>query len=452
MRLLVRALGLGFVCSVIAAACGGGDFSSSGTAGQGGTSASGGTGATGGSTGGDSTLGGMAGVPGGGGTTSGSGGTAGGGTTLCAEAQDCVDADACTIDSCGADGICVHAAKCTGDQPLCCDGVCGQCCSKTDCDDQVDCTDDECFAGFCTNTPGTCANKDQYCSPTGCVAREGCTADTDCDDSDPCTDDTCVNRLCNHASCPGGGTCCPGQGCGTCCSDSQCPHDDACNPSKCGADLKCSTSPLCGAGEQCCPSPDGTTAECGSCCSAGDCPDDGVACTVAKCKAGTDGTLACSNEPDASLCKVGQTCDPKKGCSSNQCTTAADCAAPLACQTVACNNGKCEYPSVSCSHGETCCQRTGKCQACCSNDQCSGGSLCCPETGTCAQCCQDSDCSATVQPLALPLDGGGGGQCTRPVCKEGACTTQTGTCPLNERCCQGVGCISSTAICGGPAQ
>lgn len=447
MRLLVRVLGLGFVCSVVAAACGGGDFSSSGTksgAGMGGAAANGGSGASAG----DASLGGMAGVPSGGGSA----GTVGGGTTLCTDAEDCDDGDPCTVDSCGADGLCVTAPKCGGAQPLCCDGVCGQCCDKADCDDQIDCTDDECFAGFCTNTPGTCANGDEYCSPAGCVAREGCTADADCDDGDPCTEDSCVDHLCSHPSCPGGGTCCPGQGCGTCCSDSQCPHDDPCNPSTCGPDLTCSSSALCGAGERCCPSPDGTTAACGSCCGASDCPDDGVSCTVEKCKAGAGGALACSSEPDASRCMAGQTCDPRKGCSSNQCTTAADCAAPLACQTVACNNGKCDYQGVSCSHGQTCCPATGQCADCCSNKECNTDApLCCAKTGTCAECCQDSDCPAVVQTFALPLDGGTSAECSRPACSAGVCVSESTKCGLNQRCCPGIGCISSGAICGGPA-
>src|SRR5262249_52393136 len=150
-------------------------------------------------------------------------------------------------------------------------------------------------------------------------------ADADCDDNDPCTDDSCDNQLCNHATCPGGGTCCPGQGCGTCCSDSQCPHQDPCNPSTCGKDLKCSADALCGTGEQCCKSKDGTTAACGACCSATDCPDDGVSCTVARCRLDADGKLACSSTPDASLCPSGQTCDPVKGCSSSGCTSASEC-------------------------------------------------------------------------------------------------------------------------------
>ncbi len=458
MRLLFRVLGLGFVCSLIPAACSGGDFSSSGNkpqAGAAGMAASGQSGSSAsGGTAGDSSLGGMAGVPNGGapgGGSGGSAGTAGGGTTLCTGAKDCADTDPCTVDTCGADGVCAHDPKCTAPQ-VCCDGVCGQCCSKADCDDQIDCTDDECFAGFCTNTPGTCPNQTDYCSPTGCVPREECTTDADCADTDPCTVDSCVNHLCSHPSCPGGGTCCPGQGCGSCCSDSQCGSTDPCNPSTCGADLKCSTSSLCGKGERCCPSADGTAAACGECCEASDCPDDGVSCTVEKCKAGAGGKLGCSSEPDASLCMSGQTCDPVKGCSSNQCSTASDCAAPLACQTVNCNNGKCEYANVSCSHGQTCCPNTGKCEACCSNKQCTSTSapLCCAATGTCAECCQNSDC-AVVTTLALPLDGGTT-ECSVPVCNEGTCTTKTEQCPLNERCCQGVGCVSSGATCGGPAQ
>src|SRR5262249_31405865 len=132
-----------------------------------------------------------------------------------------------------------------------------------------------------------------------------------------------------------------------------------------------------------------------------------------------------------------------------------DCAAPLACQTVACNGGKCEYSSASCEHGETCCPNTGKCQACCSNKQCGSASapLCCAATGTCAACCADSDCASAVMPLAVPFDGGtgGGGECSRPVCSAGTCTTETTKCPLGDYCCAG-SCISQAATCIQPAR
>lgn len=462
MRLLFRLLGLGFVCGAIASACGGPDFTSGGSphAGSAGMSAAGGdVGLGGSSSGGDTSVAGMAGVPNGGapgagGTSAGSAGTAGGGTTLCTGAKDCDDADPCTVDTCDADGICANAAKCTGDQPLCCDGECGQCCGKADCDDQIDCTDDECFAGFCTNTPGSCPNDTDYCSATGCVPREQCSVDGDCADTDPCTTDSCVNHLCTHTTCPDGGTCCPGQGCGSCCSDSQCPHDDPCNPSTCGKDLQCASSSLCANGTLCCPSPDNTSAKCGTCCEAADCPSDGVACTVETCKAGPDGTLACSSQPDAARCPAGQTCDRLKGCSANQCKEAGDCAAPLACQTVACNNGTCQYSNLSCSHGQSCCPNTGKCQTCCSNKQCNETSapLCCAATGTCAQCCQDSDCVIATTggggPTPQAISGGGMTICSRPICNAGVCQTATNACLDSQHCCAGVGCVPLLQACG----
>jgi hypothetical protein len=446
MGLFFRALGSGLVGAAMMAACGGPDFSSSGTpaAGAGGMGASSGMGGS--TTAGDTSL------AGGAGTSAGTAGTAGGGTTLCTGAKDCDDGDPCTLDSCGADGVCVHSAKCTGDQPLCCNGECGQCCTKSDCNDQVDCTDDECFAGFCTNTPGTCPNSTDYCSPTGCVAREQCSVDADCADTDPCTTDSCVNHLCTHTSCPDGGTCCPGKGCGTCCSDSQCPHDDPCHPSTCGADLTCAAGSLCANGSMCCPSADGTTAACGQCCEAADCPDDGIACTVETCR-NKDGTLTCAHVANAERCPAGETCDPTKGCSANQCKVATDCAAPLACQTVACNNGTCQYSNVSCDHGQQCCAATGKCQECCSNQQCSDptAALCCAATGTCAQCCQDSDCAGTVTAGgATPqaISGGGTTTCSHAVCDTGMCKIETGSCAANQHCCQGLGCVATAQSCG----
>lgn len=445
MRFFFRFAALALAGLGLAGACSTTEFTTAGNGNSAGLSATGGSG-------GDTTQNG--GEPGSGGTAGGSAGTVGGGTRLCSGAKDCDDGNPCTVDTCGADGVCVNAAKCTGDQPVCCDGQCGQCCSKSDCNDNVDCTDDECFAGVCTFTPGACADDADYCSPTdGCVPRGDCNTDVDCDDNNPCTTDTCVNHLCSYATCPNGGSCCPGLGCGECCSDSQCPHDDPCNPNHCGADLKCAGAPRCPSGETCCPSADGTTALCGSCCEASDCPDDGIPCTVEKCKANPDGVLGCSSVPDASRCQAGQTCDPRRGCFAPQCKEAKDCNAPLACTQVACVDGTCVYGNVKCSDGQQCCSTSGKCEGCCSNDDCASNTnatLCCPDTGQCAACCTDSDCQGHTYygGGGSGVSGGGTTGCMHAFCDSGTCKTESVKCGLEQRCCDGAGCILLTQSCG----
>jgi hypothetical protein len=49
----------------------------------------------------------------------------------CSGPEDCRDDDPCTIDECGAEGVCLDAPKCGADK--CCGGLCGECCSDSDC-------------------------------------------------------------------------------------------------------------------------------------------------------------------------------------------------------------------------------------------------------------------------------------------------------------------------------
>jgi hypothetical protein len=169
--------------------------------------------------------------------------------------ESCDDSNACTVDSCGTDGQCVHQAAscddgdpCTGDgcDPVagcisnpatgsvscddgngcttgdaCGGGVCtgqpvpGCCSSDADCEDGNLCTDDHCTNHLCENSPVTCSSADvcvaAFCDPTvGACA----TAPISCDDGNPCTVDTCAaNQGCVHdtggpdLACEGDGIC-----------------------------------------------------------------------------------------------------------------------------------------------------------------------------------------------------------------------------------------------------
>lgn len=397
------------------------------------------------------------------------GGTAGGGTVLCSDAADCDDGKPCTLDVCLATGVCDHPPKCGGDTPACCNGVCSQCCSSDGCEDGLDCTDNSCFAGVCTSSPTDRCGKGFYCStdpstaPSGCVAVEKCDVDADCEDPNPCVTVACVNHECTHPVCPSGGKCCAGIGCGECCGDSQCSHDNPCSPSTCSSDLKCVPSPPCAEGDKCCKSPDGKSATCGECCVATDCADDGVKCTDEKCKAAADGFLTCTHEPNADNCPVGQDCNPRSGCMSGGCTSASDCDPPQqACKRVTCQDGACTVGNVDCSNGQKCCATSdapsGACLNCCANDDCKepGLGLCCLPSGTCAaECCDDSDCQLATTNGALPqalVGGVGGGETTcqgKPFCSAGKCTSKTYTCSADQKCCPGQGCVSTLQIvCG----
>ena len=142
------------LCSFTAYACGGARFTAADN--SGGANSSGGKSSGGNSSGGSS-------------------GSVMGHKLACQGPEDCDDADPCTVDQCGADGICATTAKC-GATEKCCDGACGQCCDAADCDDGVKCTDDLCFAGGCSHSPNNanCLPGD-YCSATGdCRHKEAC--------------------------------------------------------------------------------------------------------------------------------------------------------------------------------------------------------------------------------------------------------------------------------------
>jgi len=381
------------LCSLAAYACGGAHFSAGG---------SGGTGATDGGISGNSSAGTSAGK-------------------ACKGPEDCDDKDPCTVDQCGPDGTCKRAPKCDVTQK-CCDGACGECCSKADCDDGVACTDDDCSAGACIHAPNNVAcGADQYCTvANGCRHKESCAGPTDllsCDDKNTCTDDVCTNLLCDHTvtTCAKGELCCPGIGCAQCCEDSQCNDNDACTTDKCVSG-QCSNTSLCQgstAGAKCCASGDGTST-CGSCCSAADC-DDGVDCTKDTCASGT-----CTHTDDSSACKAGFVCDAAKGCvQTAQCSSDGDCPSTDPCKTGSCVAGSCTFDT--CVNGGTCCPGVG-CRSCCgdaacddliacTSDSCSAdgkcthtpdnsvcgvGLTCDPAKGGCVQCTSDAQCNDNI--------------------------------------------------------
>lgn len=219
------------------------------------------------------------------GETGGAGGTAGT-AAQCSGPESCDDGDNCTTDFCTTEGSCAWASKCPGNR--CCNGECAECCDDVDCDDQVSCTQNVCFAGRCMYVPDdTACAAGEFCSVTeSCRTKTPCAAsDTaeSCADSSACTTDSCQNGFCEHEFCAEDGLCCENGCADDCCDDGQCQDDDRdpCTVGSC-QDGKCQQVPLCAAGEQCCPSPDGLTASCGSCCSAADC-DDGVGCTKDSC-------------------------------------------------------------------------------------------------------------------------------------------------------------------------
>ncbi len=407
---MVRAfVALCFVAAGVISACGGGEFSED-TAGSGGSAGS------------DAGVSGQS-QAGGGGTPPSTGGD-----VVCHGPDECDDLDPCTVDECDGEGFCRHSAKCLADGLLCCDGVCSQCCAKSDCDDALGCTGDQCFNGFCAHVPDDSAcGMNQYCSlADDCKDREPCPNGTaqECDDGDPCTTDTCDNAFCSHDFCAVGKQCCPDKGCATCCSDSQCADDDACTDNVCSSEGTCSSSAHCESG-QCCESPDGTSATCGSCCSADECQDQ-FDCTIDSCT--VDG---CTHSPDSSKCGSTQICDPQQGCIAlQQCTGDADCTATDPCSM--CDNGKCTIACGRNGTGALCCPGLG-CRGCCDYTDCDSGQLCCDGLCQTGDCCTAADCLLKATNI-IPIG------CQHSTCDKGACNTVYEDCGDFQICCAPDGC------------
>ncbi|NUN16162.1 MAG: hypothetical protein HUU55_21255, partial [Myxococcales bacterium] len=147
----------------------------------------------------------------------------------------CDDGDACTVDTCQADGSCGYAALvcddgdvcngfescdidtgCVAGQPLVCeddDNACTQaqchptigCDAPVSCDDGIGCTIDSCDTEVgCVYTPNDASCDDgELCSQDQCDANVGCVYQElagVCDDSNPCTTDSCAPGVgCEYA-------------------------------------------------------------------------------------------------------------------------------------------------------------------------------------------------------------------------------------------------------------
>jgi hypothetical protein len=127
----------------------------------------------------------------------------------CTSSAQCDDLIACTVDSCGASRTCEHqavSALCTDPMLPTCDVVRGcvagstRCTSSAECDDMVGCTVDTCGAGgMCAHTPvdsmcDTMAG--EVCTSTGCRVPMTCTTEEECQDGNFCNGrERCVPEL-----------------------------------------------------------------------------------------------------------------------------------------------------------------------------------------------------------------------------------------------------------------
>ena len=304
------------------------------------------------------------------------------GANLCCEGVGCAaccndeqcdnDDDPCTVGSCQ-EGKCSQVTLCGMGQDCCPSldrktATCGACCSATDCDDKIGCTDDKCGGGQCSNTPNNSHCDAGYlCSPdpnvNGCVKAPDCSASKPCQPTACQTNPRCDNGTCHFDTCATQNLkCCAGvaggsaAGCGVCCGDAECGDNVPCTKDSCGPNgcVHTPDSSLCAPGQMC------TPGGCVACLQDADC-DDKVACTKDSCSAGK-----CLNAPN---CAAGY-CDPVLN-QCVQCTTDGDCqggvitaAIPIppgggTCTTQGCVKGTCQDVITECIGEQHCCPPFG---------------------------------------------------------------------------------------------
>ncbi len=389
----------------------------------------------------------------------------------CNNDNDCDDEIDCTEDTCNtAIGRCVHTAVddrcfdtnwCDGEESChptlgCLDG------EPIDCDDETNCTLDECDNELqdCTHTPddGACVSatvcRAGYCTENDCayVNVEGA-----CNDADPCTvGDTCVSGRCvgTPFDCDDGNPCTAGA-----CTASGCVFTALADYTACG-------------------DPGGLPRLClagvcvASCLGDGDC-DDGVGCTVDFCN---PVTLTCEHRDADELCDDGllcngvETCDPVQGCLAGE---AVVCEDAIACTHNYCNEstGDCEidYLDAECEDGNPCtdevCTEAG-CESEPNFNVCDDGNLCttddaCDAQGDCVG--EELDCtdgSVCTSDFCHPLIGcyyqdnpaacSTTNVCRRASCDDGQCLVSdlAGPCDDGLRCTVGEACATGACRSG----
>lgn len=387
----------------------------------------------------------------------------------CDELNDCRTAGYCAPAGAGAAPSCTYVPRpngtlCTqeeGGEGHCAEGLCVPCADASDCDDQNECTLDQCdlTSGSCSHEPttgscndgdactqtdaceaGVCVGSDPIVcdQPTGpcqvsmgaCSPADGSCSypldETICNDQDPCTIDTCeANGACTHAVAPDGSVCSDGDLCSVTdvCSGGVCVGTD---PTICDSPPNECHEPAgtCDPGTGVC---DYAFAADGSSC------DDGDACTQADtCMTGMciGAEVVCDSPPSPCHEPIG-TCDPATG----TCIYAP------------------KQDGDSCDDGDACTY-----DDVCSNGTCAGRSITCNDTDCQIRSCNGtSQCTVTNRPSGYACTDDGNpcttdtcnanGTCTHPNRSNGASCGST----ANRRCCGGscVNISTDESHCGG---
>jgi hypothetical protein len=403
--------------------------------------------------------------------------------------EDCSCTESCTMDECILTNVC-QTTSCFGGS---CEIIAtdyGCCTSDSECDDDNECTVDDCNNHTCTNTipDGTCSKSSDCFGPNEecencecvdtcegvtcnanpcivyecvfgtCVARYTipgcCTANSDCDDSDPCTQNTCgSDRHCTFQV--PDGNCTLDVDCkdsNSVCTDCEC--EDLCD----GVD--CTTDPC--AVKICVMGTCETVHTIPGCCdSDADCSDS-ITCTVDEC---TDNNT-CSHSVPVDGCVVDADCLSE----SDQCNTTT-CECVDACQAIDCMDDPCvvkECRRGTCVVLHTilgCCTSDSHCTETpnnCTVATCSNNSTCTYSSPASPGCAKSSDCvdlgpnyecvSCNCTDLCDPstidcLTEGDFSPCIVRNCVRGVCETLhtiPGCCTEDSHCSDGSTCTNDT--------
>ncbi len=227
----------------------------------------------------------------------------------------CDDGNPCTVDSCSADGVCLHDPI---DPKLCKAMVANgglECLKASSCDDGDPCTLDDCIqSGLCRHWQGWKATAGPGCTtaPVDCKGTLWdyptlkCNLPNPCDDGLTCTADVLLgDGTCLHTvtqACNDGDPCtvdtCDGPAPGAC------GHKPGNAGAACDDGDPCTLQDVCAAGGQCA----GTPKVC----------DDGNPCTQDRCDAAT-GQCVGDSLPPGTACDDGNACTGPDACTGGGC-------------------------------------------------------------------------------------------------------------------------------------
>lgn len=338
--------------------------------------------------------------------------------------ESCEDGNPCTDNWCdpvlGCTGGNDDTNECSDDDPCslgdyCSAGTCNSG-SETDlCNDNNDCTTDECVAGYgCTNTSrhGESCEDGNLCTIGDTCNNKTCVPGVidDCDDGKECTDDACypdtgcINEANDALSCSDQDDCTINDHCeaGECvteprnCADTNECTDDYCEDGICKhpyASRSCDDEDPCTSGDWCV---------------AGNCAGNPVNCD--------DGNVCTTNG-----------CDSEDF--SNNCTEDTDCGDGIICE-----NGQCVGMACTTTNNSNSCDDGNWCD---DDDYCSGGTCHAGATlkcqGQCYASCDDSTDSCVPVADGTACDDGNNENyddvCTNGVCAGTDYFTIPGDCP-----------------------